>query len=218
MNDPAQVLAYSQADFEQPHSHFIRLYQTFFADLPRISTPPTPIYTLDLGCGSADISRRFARAYPDHVIHAVDAAVNMIKTAQQLNLENGLHQRIKLLTGRIDSICLPRPAYDVIISNSLLHHLHEPADIWRRVNTHTHSGTRVFIMDLLRPDSEQSARKLRDQYAANETEILRQDFYHSLCAAYTIAEVQTQLAGSHIDFCQTKQISDRHFIVYGTAP
>jgi len=217
MDDPAQVQAYTQADFEQPHSHFMTLLQESFP-APLATDPSTRTYALDLGCGPADISRRYARAYPDHVVHAVDGAANMLKMAQQLNQAEGLNAHIELLHGRINDICLPRPNYDVIFSNSLLHHLQEPLELWRLLARHVRPGTRLFVMDLLRPESTQSARHLLDLYAADESEILRQDFFHSLCAAYSVTEVQQQLADSHIDYCHVKQVSDRHLIVYGTTP
>jgi SAM-dependent methyltransferase len=142
----------------------------------------------------------------------------MIKMARRLNQDQGLDARIHLLPGYINDIRLPQPHYDVIFSNSLLHHLQEPLELWQLITSHSHPGTRLFIMDLLRPENLQSAQYLLDLYAADESEILRQDFYHSLCAAYTITEVEQQLAASHIDFCHIRQVSDRHLIIYGTAP
>jgi hypothetical protein len=91
-------------------------------------------------------------------------------------------------------------------------------EIWQAIKHYAKKGTLVFVMDLLRPETTAKAKELVDTYAADETEILRQDFYHSLCAAYTLDEVQEQLLRCGMDYCQTRQVSDRHLIVYGISP
>jgi ubiquinone/menaquinone biosynthesis C-methylase UbiE len=218
MNDPAQVQAYAYADFEQPHSRFIELLMECFASSLETKDDNCVRYAVDLGCGPADISRRFARALPGYQVHAVDGAANMIAMADRINQECGLHQRIQLFTSLISDLRLPQAHYDVIFSNSLLHHLHDANEIWETITRYARQGTLVFVMDLLRPETTAQASELVEAYAANETEILRQDFYHSLCAAYTIDEVQQQLHQCGMDYCQPRQVSDRHLIIYGISP
>jgi ubiquinone/menaquinone biosynthesis C-methylase UbiE len=218
MNEPAQVQAYACADFEQPHSRFIELLIECFAASLQTGDDNSECFALDLGCGPADISRRFARALPAYQVHAVDGAANMVAMADSLNRECGLDQRIQLFTALISDLRLPQAHYNVIFSNSLLHHLLDANAIWKAIARYSQPGTLVFVMDLLRPDTTARARELVETYAANETEILRQDFYHSLCAAYTIDEVQQQLHQCGMDYCKTRQVSDRHLIVYGITP
>ena len=67
MDDPEQARAYASADFSEPHQAFVeRFTQCFPGHAPRRA--------LDLGCGAADITIRFARAYPDCELTAVDGA------------------------------------------------------------------------------------------------------------------------------------------------
>ncbi|MGR9037668.1 MAG: class I SAM-dependent methyltransferase, partial [Gammaproteobacteria bacterium] len=75
-------------------------------------------------------------------------------------------------------------------------------------------GARIAVMDLLRPASMKAAQALVDIYAAEESEILRRDFYQSLLAAFTLEEIGVQLteAGLNLDF---EQISDRHVFING---
>ena len=61
MDDPEQARAYALADFSEPHQAFIDHFARCF---PR----HRPRRVLDLGCGPADVTIRFARAYPDCVI------------------------------------------------------------------------------------------------------------------------------------------------------
>ena len=70
-------------------------------------------------------------------------------------------------------------------------------------------------MDLLRPDTEGEARRLVDTYSADAPEILREDFYNSLLAAYTPWEVSEQLLAAGLDRLKIVIPSDRHWIVHG---
>lgn len=75
MNDPAQARIYAAADFSEPHGRFIELFAERFPDIrPRG-------LVLDLGCGPADISIRFARAYLSCRIVGVDGAPAMLTEA-----------------------------------------------------------------------------------------------------------------------------------------
>ncbi len=105
-----------------------------------------------------------------------------------------------------------------MISNSLLHHLNDPQVLWQSVLRHAAPGAPVFVMDLRRPDSLESAAALTNTYAANEPDILRNDFYHSLLAAYRVDEIQAQLRCAGIDWLTVSALGDRHIIVYGISP
>ena len=54
-----------------------------------------------------------------------------------------------------------------------------------------------------------------DTYAAGEPEILRRDFFHSLCAAFEPREVEMQLEAAGLSGLAVAVISDRHLVVQG---
>ena len=54
-------------------------------------------------------------------------------------------------------------------------------------------GPAVFVMDLMRPRTGSDARRIVEQVAQHEDPILKDDFFSSLCAAFTVAEVEKQL-------------------------
>ena len=207
MDDALQARAYAAADFEAPHNKFIALFQRCFPDFEGRET-------LDLGCGPGDISRRFARAYPGCLIHGIDGAQAMLEEAHRLTPAKDQAQ-IQFHCCLLPQDKLPQTEYDGLISNSLLHHLHDPLVLWQTINDYSGLDAYVFVMDLLRPDSEAEAQTLVDIYAEDEPELLRHDFYLSLLAAYRTDEVETQLLDSGIDYLRTEVASDRHFIVYG---
>ena len=77
-------------------------------------------------------------------------------------------------------------------------------------------GTKVYVVDLYRPQTAATARRLVNTYAGGEPDILRRDFYNSLCAAFEPREVEAQLAAAGLAGLVVDVISDRHMAVYGT--
>ena len=71
-------------------------------------------------------------------------------------------------------------------------------------------------MDLLRPNSVDAAAALVEQYASDESGQLKEDFYNSLLAAYNLNEIEEQLQENSILDFNIQQITDRHFIVFGS--
>ena len=205
MDDHAQAQAYANADFEEPHENFVTMFAQAFPGRDFEGA------FLDLGCGPGDITRRVAKRFPNIHIDAVDGAAAMLDQGRRLTDE----PRIHFIHGLLPDCPLPQPHYDGIFSNSLLHHLADPMVLWRSVQRYAKPGAPVFIMDLMRPDSEQTARGFVQQYAAGEPQILQQDFYNSLLAAFEIGEVQQQLKDCDLDHLQVKQVSDRHWTVSG---
>ncbi len=210
MDDPDQALAYAEADFEQPHTMFVEDCLVFFE-----SIQVDPRHILDLGCGPGDIVARLAGRLSFDRFDAVDGSVAMIELARRRLLSAGLTERVHLIQGHIPDDLSELTAYDAIISNSILHHLNDPMDLWRVIKQLGRPGAAVFIMDLRRPESEYAARALVNEYAADEPEVLRHDFYHSLLAAYRLDEVTAQLAASGLTELSVSEPTDRHLIVCG---
>lgn len=208
MEAAEQASAYAQADFSEPHDRFVALFGQHFGH--NLATT-----VLDLGCGPGDICRRFVRTYPGCCVHAVDASQPMLELGRHECEKQGLQERIHFIKAHLPAARLPQQRYDVIISNSLLHHLQRAETLWQSIRRFGHTGTRVFVMDLLRPDTVEQAVRLVDDYAADEADILRQDFFNSLCAAYRPDEVAGQLREQGLDELRVEVVSDRHFIVFG---
>jgi ubiquinone/menaquinone biosynthesis C-methylase UbiE len=211
MNEEEQAKAYAFADFSVPHNLFIETFQEKFIDLNSAFND----VILDLGCGPCDVTRRFAKAYPDAGFHAVDGAAEMLKYAVELNEQASLSPRIKLIETCLPNVELPQSFYHAIISNSLLHHLHDPFVLWETIQKYAKPYAHVFVMDLIRPVDEQTVDFLSNEYAANEPEILKSDFENSLRAAYTVKEVRQQLDEMGLGNLQVEEASDRHMIIYG---
>ncbi len=209
MDTLEQAEAYANADFEQAHNAIVQNFSIVFPQLQVIDN------LLDLGCGAADIAIRFAKLFPQCKIDAVDGAKAMLQQAEYFVAQASLEQQITLHCQNLPNCKLPDEKYAAIVSNSLLHHLHEPQHLWSTVQQYADANTAIFICDLLRPESKQHAQNMLEQYAKHEPEVLQHDFYHSLLAAFTLDEVEQQLQEAGINGLQLDQISDRHLLIYG---
>jgi len=209
MNDVEQAQAYAQADFSEPHNHFVMLFMASLAGRVFLGS------VLDLGCGPGDICIRMAKALPAIGVVGLDGAPEMLALGREAVAEENLSDRVNLLEAYLPLTTWPECQYGAITSNSLLHHLADPMVLWRTIQSVAQPGTHIFVMDLMRPDSESEAQRMMEVYAAGEPEILRHDFYHSLLAAYRPDEVAAQLAALSITCLEINEVSDRHFTVQG---
>jgi ubiquinone/menaquinone biosynthesis C-methylase UbiE len=209
MLDAHQAQAYAAADFEAPHARFLDLLQQRLPELPANGN------ALDLGCGPGDITLRFARAFSGWRLDALDGSPAMLELGRRAALAAGLASRVRFHQVLLPAGSPPRQSYDLLLSNSLLHHLRQPSSLWCGLRRWAHPAARLFVMDLLRPASPARAQELVDRHAAGEAEILRSDFYASLLAAYRPAEVRQQLRESGLDHLAVEVVSDRHWIVWG---
>jgi 2-polyprenyl-3-methyl-5-hydroxy-6-metoxy-1,4-benzoquinol methylase len=210
MDSEAQTLAYAQADFEEANTLFADNFLDRFAGLG-----PTG-QMADLGCGPGDIAIRLAMALPGWQVTGIDAGENMLRRARERLESESLGERVNFRLAYLPDPSLPKKTWDAVISNSLLHHLPDPLVLWESISGLGVDGAAVQVMDLVRPDSATAARDLVNRYADGAPEILREDFYNSLLAAYTISEIQEQLAQAKLEQLRVEPASDRHWIVSGT--
>jgi ubiquinone/menaquinone biosynthesis C-methylase UbiE len=208
MDDAEQSRAYAEADFAQVNQGFVDRFRELYPEL-------TPARMLDLGCGPADIPRRFALAYPALQVVAVDASAPMLALGREALAAAGLNQRVELLEARIPGLDLPPHHFPAVVSNSLLHHLPDPAVLWSEIKRLGGPGAAVLVMDLFRPDSEEAARRIVDQADCSADPVLQHDFYHSLLAAFTPDEVRRQLETAGLGHLNLAVTSERHLQVWG---
>ena len=208
MDDARQARAYADADFSEPHDAFVGYFRSRFPDFSAGSV-------LDLGCGTADVIIRFAGKYPQVHITGVDGAREMLEIARHDIEQKGYADRIELKKCHLPDSGLSARKFDAVISNSLLHHLADPMILWETLKKCAKNGAPVFIMDLMRPESEKSARDFMLNYAADESPLLQRDFYNSLLASYNEREIGHQLKSIRLDFLNTEIVSDRHILIWG---
>jgi ubiquinone/menaquinone biosynthesis C-methylase UbiE len=206
MDDERQSIAYANADFSTSNQLFVdMLIRDFPAALRK---------AVDIGCGPGDVVIRLARAEPGIHITAIDGSAPMIALARRAVRAAGLENRVTFLQGSVPGVMLEDHGYDAVLSKDLLHHLPDPSVLWSEIKRLGQPGAAVCVMDLVRPDTPQAARQIVDAVAAREDPILREDFYNSLRAAFTIDEVRGQLVAARLAF-EVTRVSERHMLVRG---
>ncbi len=209
MDEPAQAAAYAEADFSEPNTLFVNLLET-------LAGPALEGRALDLGCGPAEIPLALLARHPRLHIDALDGAEAMLEQARARAAQHP-EAAARLVLHRLHLPCnaLPRPPYDFLLSNSLLHHLEDPAVLWRTLRQAGRPGAGVLVMDLARPADPETLEALVQTHAGEAPEVLRRDFRNSLRAAWRVDEVAQQLQDAGLGHLEVAMVSDRHLAVRG---
>jgi ubiquinone/menaquinone biosynthesis C-methylase UbiE len=105
--------------------------------------------------------------------------------------------------------------FDVVMSNSIVHHIPQPLVALREAVRVTRQGGLLFFRDLLRPDTEAERQRLLQAYAGTANAYQQKMFADSLHAALTLLEVQELITQLGFDLNSVQQTSDRHWTWIG---
>lgn len=208
MDEAEQARAYADADFAEVNQSFVDGFRDVFPEFERGRV-------VDLGCGPADIPIRLCRALRDVEVVGCDGAESMLALGRQRVAGAGLSDRIQLVPVSLPMGAPTLGRFDAGISNSLLHHLHDPMVLWESLSELLSPGAPIYVVDLFRPSTEERVDELVETYARGEAPLLARDFRASLHAAFTLDEVNSQLAKAGLYQLAVEEISDRHLRVAG---
>lgn len=208
MDLPEEVAAYAKADFGRANRDFVERLCKTAAAFDRADV-------LDLGCGPGDIAVRVARARPRWRITGLDASQPMLDWAAKFIEKQKLDDRVTLRIGDAKKLNIARESFDVVFSNSLLHHLSEPVAFWEEMLRVARPRAAFFVRDLVRPPDELVAKALVEMHTAGESEILKQEFHRSLLSAYSIDEIKKQIDTIGVTFLDAQLVGDRYVEISG---
>jgi ubiquinone/menaquinone biosynthesis C-methylase UbiE len=166
---------------------------------------------LDLGTGTALIPIELCKRVGDCRIMAADGAISMLELARY-NVEiAGLGQRIQLT--HVDAKRMPFAdgMFDVVMSNSIIHHIPEPLAVLREAARVLKPGGLLFFRDLLRPNTSDELDRLVTTYAGNENAHSQQMFRDSLHAALSLEEIRILAQQIGVEPDRIVETSDRHW-------
>lgn len=195
-----EATAYDAMDFETVNTTFAK---------DAIALDPNAVKILDVGTGTARIPILMCQQRSQYLITGVDLAQSMLILGQR-NVESAnLSQRIRL--ERVDSKRMPYPnlEYDMVISNSLVHHLPDPLSFFGEVKRLVRPDGAILIRDLIRPESDRIVDDLVAKFGGDYDAQQQQLFRDSLKAALTLAEVRElcDLVGfKQVDISQTSEL------------
>tara|TARA_B100000927_G_scaffold105219_1_gene85070 strand:+ start:1005 stop:1682 length:678 start_codon:yes stop_codon:yes gene_type:complete len=203
MESTEQARAYSCADFRESNNIFVN-------NLFRVSKINDKTKILDIGCGDGEIPIQILKR-KNCDITAVDGSEAMLDEFYK-KVKNNNIRNIKIMNSLIDDELLVDSKFDIVMSNSLVHHIKDIKSFWKNLIRLTDNNGIILCMDLQRPDDESSLINLLQIYGGNNL-TLKKDFENSLRAAYTIDEIKSQLNEINKISFTIKPVSDRHFFV-----
>jgi ubiquinone/menaquinone biosynthesis C-methylase UbiE len=166
---------------------------------------------LDLGTGTAQIPLELCRQSPAARVVAVDLAEHMLRLGRENVRRAGLEARIRLERADAKRLAFDDASFAAVISNSIVHHIAEPAAVLAEMVRVLKQGGLLFIRDLLRPADDFQVCGLVRAYAGDANRHQQAMFEASLRAALTLEEVRTFVAGFGLDPAAVQQTSDRHW-------
>ncbi len=220
MCSPLQVNAYADADFSETDKEIIRNLNLLLKEAEKKIDEHTLI--VDLGCGPGNISERIALQWPYAKTIGIDGSLEMLELAKrrgnQLCENYGvkrlsfLHSDLSVLAGEL----LPLDDLaDVVVSNSLLHHIHNPKTFWNSIKTISAKGSLQFHRDLRRPGSPEEVLAMQKEYLPNAPEVLKTDYIASLHAAFTVEEIRKQLEIEGLSRLKVFEVEERYLDIVG---
>jgi ubiquinone/menaquinone biosynthesis C-methylase UbiE len=210
MDSPQEAADYDAMDHQAVNRAFVDDFLaaakgaglTFSAASPQV---------LDLGAGTAQIPIELARQAPSVRVLAIDLAASMLQLARRNVLAAGFSANIEI--EQVDAKGLPYAdgRFAAVISNSIVHHLPEPARVLAEACRVVQAGGLIFVRDLLRPRDDAEVRRLVQAYAGEANPRQRQLFDASLRAALSLDEIRQCVGPLGFDPAAVRQTTDRHW-------
>ncbi|MFD1747583.1 class I SAM-dependent methyltransferase [Rhizobium helianthi] len=204
-----EEICYAAADYSIPHEALAQEVVKVAAGKPR--------RVVDLGCGPGDVLLRIRRHAPDWDLTGADISPRMLaiaRDAQEERLAADTRRIHWLLTNGRNLACADG-SFDVVMSNSVLHHVADAVQFWREIRRIAEEGAHVFVRDLRRPPDEATARALVSKHVGGESQVVQAHYLSSLRSSYTCAEVRSQLAAARIGGLEVRELEDRYLTVGG---
>ncbi|MEG4627171.1 methyltransferase domain-containing protein [Microcoleus sp. w1-18aA5] len=166
---------------------------------------------LDAGTGTARIPIAISQMRPAWKLTCIDLSANMLKVGAQNVEKAGVRSQISLEL--IDAKAMPYPDnyFDMVISNSIIHHLPDPLPFLQEVKRVLKPQGAIFLRDLLRPEKAEIRDNLVNLYAGDCNAHQKQLFSDSLQAAFTLDEVEEMIQNAGLDGLRIYESSDRHW-------
>lgn len=210
MDSEEEAMDYDAMDHSDVNERFVTDFLSCAASLE------LPIrHVFDVGTGTARIPIALAKRVPALRIDASDLSVSMVALAKR-NLEHaGVLSRVRVFFGDAKEL-VGETCYDAVFSNSLVHHLPNPALAVQAMWTKVKPGGLFFLRDLARPDHAEDVERLVTKHAdaqEGDARARRQQslFRDSLHAALTVEEIRDTARDVIKTPFSVGRTSDRHW-------
>ncbi len=196
MDDSDEVAAYSSAAAQ---TYLNRLDETFVAHALRLVDRRERGRALDIGTGPGQIVVKLARHLTRWKFAGVDRSSHMIAEAAATLAAAGpeLAGRVEFQIADANALPFPDATFDLVICNSVLHHMAEPERLLAEIARLVKPRGAVLLRDLRRPNRLAYRWHVRwhgRHYSGNMRELYRT----SVRAAYVAPELERLVESSRL--------------------
>ncbi len=233
MNDSDEVAAYTSAAAQ---AYLDKIDDTFVEHALRLVAGRAAGRALDIGTGPGQIVLKLARRLPGWRFLGVDRSPNMIRQACA-GLRSGAtqnspvgaslaapaggaspapinvgstHDRVQFLVADGNRLPFPDADFDLVICNSVLHHLAQPQRLLAEVAHLVKPDGAILIRDLRRPSRPAYPLHVR-WYGRHYSGLMYKLYCASVRSAYTVGELEQMLRASPLSGTRPDGIGARVF-------
>lgn len=122
---------------------FIAVQADWLLNRLKIIFPQEAFFTvIDLGCGTGEILSQIADIFPNAELYGVDGTAAMVDIASKK-----LQGRARIEQADLENY-IPDEGYDVVISTTVLHHLHSPMDHMKKLHSLLNNDGHLFLSEI----------------------------------------------------------------------
>lgn len=214
MDSVDEAVDYDAMDHSGVNALFVQHLLQFIDDTGVSAQSLSGQVVADLGTGTALIPLELLRVENDFgQILACDLSIEMLRIAAQHIHKTSVTAQILPVFCDCKVLPFADASCDILMSNSILHHIPEPLDVFREIRRTIRPGGVVFIRDLMRPTTGDEIERLVATYAGNDNAHQQQLFRQSMHAAFSVGEIQDLLGECGFDVNAVRATSDRHWTV-----
>jgi ubiquinone/menaquinone biosynthesis C-methylase UbiE len=202
MDTAAEAADYDAMDHREVNERFV-------ADLLAFARPIGEM--LDMGTGTALIPIELVRQCPSAKVLGIDLSEPMLALARENIAAAGLEYSIRVEAADAKHLPYKDGQFAAILSNSIVHHIPEPAEALAEAVRVLAPGGIVFVRDLMRPRDETELARLAEMYSGGPKPEQRKMFVESLHAALTLAEIRGLVEALGFPASRVQATSDRHW-------
>ncbi len=196
------AIEYDSMDFTEVNMAFAKL---------AVELGPSTAYVLDVGTGTARIPILIGQMRPQWQLTAIDFSKNMLLVGARNVEAAGLQQQIQLEWVDAKQMPYPDHHFDMVISNSIVHHLPDALPFFREVKRVLKPNGGILLRDLLRPADEATMDAHVSSIGAEYNDYQKKLFRDSLNASFTLDEVNQLVQAAGLEGVKVYQSSDRHW-------
>jgi len=187
MDDSNEVQAYSSAAAD---AYLSNIDDTFVEHALRLIGSAAGC-AVDIGCGPGQILTKLSPRLPEWKFIGVDRSLTMIHRA------TSLPHSVFFLAGDACSLPFRGSSFDLVLCNSVLHHIGDPACLFAEIRRIAKPGAAILLRDLRRPSRFGFPLHVR-WYGRHYDGLMYRLYRDSVRAAYTSEELSAMLSAAGI--------------------